>query len=61
MKLFQGGYGRYKFYTVAKDEEEAIENIKIKHNLHALPVKAEPIDNIDGYEIVAKPKKAGDK
>lgn len=53
MKLFQGGYGKYKYFTVAKDSDEAAANIKEKYNLQALPVKAEPIDNIEGYEIIA--------
>jgi hypothetical protein len=57
MKLFYGGYGKYKFYTVAKTEAEAIKNIKEKHNLQALPVTVEVIDDIDGFEIKAVAKK----
>lgn len=56
MKLYYGGFGRYQYYTVAKDHAEAIQNIQNTYNLQALPVTVQEINEVDGYEIVAKPK-----
>lgn len=53
MKLYRAGYASYMYYTVAKDEAEAIHNVQTKYNMHALPVVAESVDNIDGYSIIA--------
>jgi len=58
-RLYQGGYGIHKFYTVADDNESAVKNIQEKHNMKHLPVTAEVIDDVDGFTI--KPVKAGEK
>lgn len=52
MKLYKGGYGQYQYYTVAEDTAGAIKNIQETYNMQALPVTAEEIDGIDGYNIV---------
>lgn len=53
MKLWQGGFGDFKTYTVAEDLGQALENIRNKLNMNALPVVAELVDNIEGYTIQA--------
>lgn len=52
-KLWYGGYGKYNYYVVAEGKEEALEQIREKHNLRALPVDCKEIDNVDGYMIIA--------
>jgi Ribonuclease G/E len=51
-KLFRGGYGIHMFYTVAENEEKAVESIQEKHNIKHLPVIAEEIDDVDGFKII---------
>lgn len=51
-KLWYGGYGKYKYYVVAEDKEQALEVIRDKYNMRALPVDAVEINNIDGYIII---------
>lgn len=65
MKLYYGGYGTHMYYTVAENEDKAIENIRNKDNLlNALPTRIfDVITNIDGFDIVpTKPieKEEGD-
>jgi hypothetical protein len=61
-KLYYGGYGIHKFYTVAEDDESAVKNVQENNNMKHLPVTVEVIDNVDGFEIKpVKPKKAGEK
>lgn len=51
-KLWYGGYGKYNYYTVAEDKEEALKQLREKHNLRALPVDCQEINNIDGHIII---------
>lgn len=58
MKLWQGGFGRFTFFTVAKNEKAAIENIKAKDGMASLPVTVEAVTEVDGFKIVAEKVKA---
>ena len=51
MKLYYGGFGDYLTYTVAENEQKAIENIGKKINAPYLPITAEEISVVDGFEI----------
>lgn len=52
MKLYYGGFGDYKTFTVAEDEQKAIESIGKKINAPFLPVTVEEISEVDGFAIV---------
>lgn len=52
MNLYKGGYGQYQYYTVAEDLGMAIKQIQERYNMEHLPVTAEIIDNIEGFNIV---------
>jgi hypothetical protein len=49
MKLYYGGYGDYKEFTVAENDEEAIKKIGIKINAPFLPITVQAIENVDGH------------
>ena len=51
LKLYYGGFGEYQVYTVAEDEKTAIDNIGKKINAPYLPITAEEISEVDGYNI----------
>lgn len=51
-KLWYGGYGKYNYYVVAGDKEEALEVLRDKYNMRALPVDCTEINNIDGHIII---------
>ena len=51
MNLYYGGYGDYMEFTVAENEEIAVMQIGARINAPFLPVRAEKIDAVDGYEI----------
>ena len=51
MKLYYGGFSDYKEFVVADSEEQAIFKIGVKLNTPFLPITAEEIQNIDGYQI----------
>ena len=53
VKLYYGGYGEYQVFAVAESEAEAIEVIGRKISAPFLPVTAECISEVDGYEIFA--------
>ena len=52
LKLYHGGFGDYSAFTVAEDEQSAIE--KIGHKLCApfLPITVNEIARVDGYDIL---------
>ena len=52
-KLWYGGYGKYNYYVVADGKEKALEELKSKYNLRALPIDCREIDNVDGHIIIA--------
>lgn len=52
MKLYYGGFGDYKTFTVAPDNQSAIESIGKKINAPFLPVTVEEISEVDGFSIV---------
>ena len=54
MKLYYGGFGNYMEFVVADSEEQAILNIGIKINAPFLPITAQEIQNIDGYQICVR-------
>ena len=58
MKLYYGGFGDYKDYTVADCEESAIKQLGIKINAPFLPITAQEISEIDGYQICVVVEKA---
>lgn len=49
-KLYQGGYGRYQGYVVAKSKEAAIKALEEKFNINYLPFIATEI-TVEGYKI----------
>lgn len=51
MKLYYGGFGDYKTFTVAESEQKAIESIGKKISAPFLPVTVEEISEVDGYAI----------
>ena len=51
MKLYYGGFGDYKTFTVAENEQKAIESIGKKISAPFLPVTVEEISEVDGYAI----------
>lgn len=51
MKLYYGGFGDYKTFTVAEDTQSAIESIGKKINAPFLPVTVEEISEVDGFRI----------
>lgn len=51
MNLYYGGYGDYMEFTVAENEEIAVMQIGARINAPFLPVRAEKIDAVDGYDI----------
>lgn len=51
-KLWYGGYGKYNYYVVAGDKDEALEALRDKYNMRALPVDCKEINNIDGHIII---------
>ena len=53
LKLYYGGYGEYKVFAVAETEKEAIDVIGRKIQAPYLPVEADCISEVDGYEIFA--------
>ena len=55
MKLYYGGFGNYMEFVVADSEEQAILKIGIKINAPFLPITANEIGNIDGYDIRPMP------
>ena len=65
MKLYYGGFGDYKTFAVAENEQEAIERIGKKINAPFLPVAAEEISEVDGFAIVpggaARPETTADE
>jgi len=54
MKLYSAGYGKWVGVVAADNEEEAIEKIKIKLNIHYLPVTAQELE-IDGFTQEVEP------
>lgn len=52
-KLWYGGYGKYNYYVVADGKGKALEELKSKYNLRALPIDCREIDNVDGHIIIA--------
>lgn len=51
MRLFYGGFGDYMAFAVAEDTQGAIEKIGEKIKAPWLPVTAEEIVEVDGFEI----------
>lgn len=51
-KLWYGGYGKYNYYVVAEDKEQALEVLRDKYNMRALPVDCVEINNIDDHIII---------
>lgn len=56
MKLYYGGFGDYEAFTVAENEQGAIDNIGKKINAPFLPVTVKEISEVDGCEIRAYDK-----
>lgn len=52
MKLYYGGFGDYRVFAVAENEQEAIDVIGKKINAPFLPVTVEEISEVDGYSVV---------
>lgn len=52
MKLYYGGFGDYRVFAVAENEQEAIDVIGKKINAPFLPVTVEEISVVDGYSVV---------
>ena len=52
MKLYYGGFGDYRVFAVAENEQEAIDVIGKKINAPFLPVAVEEISEVDGYSVV---------
>jgi hypothetical protein len=52
-KLWHGGYGKWMYYTVAETEEEALQNLKDKYNMNALPITVKRITDVDSHLIIA--------
>ena len=61
LKLYYGGYGEYKVFAVAESEQKAVEVIGRKINAPFLPVAAECISEVDGYEIFAGTPQEGEE
>ena len=53
VKLYYGGFGDYKVFAVAENNEDAVKRIGEIINAPFLPVTAEEISKVDGYEIRA--------
>ena len=51
MKLYYGGFGDYRVFAVAENEQEAIDVIGKKINAPFLPVTVEEISEVDGYSV----------
>lgn len=52
LKLYYGGFGDYRVFAVAENEQEAIDVIGKKINAPFLPVTVEEISEVDGYSVV---------
>jgi ribosomal protein S4 len=51
IKLYYGGFGDYRVFAVAENEQEAIDVIGKKINAPFLPVTVEEISEVDGYSV----------
>lgn len=51
LKLYYGGFGDYRVFAVAENEQEAIDVIGKKINAPFLPVTVEEISEVDGYSV----------
>lgn len=61
VKLYYGGYGDYKVFAVAENNEGAVKRIGEIINAPFLPVTAEEISEVDGYCVSAQNGTADDK
>ena len=53
LKLFKAGYAELQHLVVAESLSDAVNIVGNNYNINYLPLVAEQIDNIDGYNIVA--------
>lgn len=53
MKLYYGGCGDYKVFTVAENLDEAKKKLGVKIGAPFLPIEADEISTVDGYSIVS--------
>lgn len=51
LKLYYGGFGDYRVFAVAENEQEAIDVVGKKINAPFLPVTVEEISEVDGYSV----------
>lgn len=53
MKLYYGGFGDHQDFTVAEDEQDAIDKIGKKISAPFLPITVKEISTVDGFNIHA--------